>query len=112
MRVTTALLKQLPTKGLEIQQAMTRVKADVIEATNNEQRPWTGIDLAHRVGLVLEYIYINRRPKCVWLAFRPLQHQQNPDCERCLNNATNETHQEKKRYLKKIPPILSFCLIF
>lgn len=50
----TALLKQLPTRGLEIQQVMTRVKADVIEATNNEQRPWTESDLAHEVYLVAE----------------------------------------------------------
>jgi uncharacterized caspase-like protein len=49
---TTALLKQLPTRGLEIQQVMTRVKADVIAATNNEQRPWTESDLAHEVFLV------------------------------------------------------------
>ena len=49
---TTALLKQLPTRGLEIQQVMTRVKADVIEATNNEQRPWTESDFAHEVFLV------------------------------------------------------------
>lgn len=49
---TTALLKQLPTRGLEIQQVMTRVKADVIAATNNEQRPWTESDLAHEVYLV------------------------------------------------------------
>lgn len=51
---TTALLKQLPTPELEIQQVMTRVKADVIEATNNEQRPWTESDLAHEVYLVAE----------------------------------------------------------
>jgi len=51
---TTALLKQLPTPGLEIQQLMTRVKADVIAATNNEQRPWTESDLAHEVYLVEE----------------------------------------------------------
>jgi hypothetical protein len=51
---TTALLKQLPTRGLEIQQVMTRVKADVIAATNNEQRPWTESDLAHEVYLVEE----------------------------------------------------------
>ena len=37
---TTALLKFLPTPGLEIEQAMKRVKNEVYEATGKKQMPW------------------------------------------------------------------------
>jgi hypothetical protein len=47
----TALLKHLGTKGLEIELVMKRVKAEVIEMTKNEQRPWTNSDLATEVYL-------------------------------------------------------------
>jgi hypothetical protein len=43
---TAALLKYLPTKGLEIEQVLKKVKADVILATNNDQRPWVNSDIA------------------------------------------------------------------
>jgi uncharacterized caspase-like protein len=46
-----ALLKHLGTKGLEIELVMKRVKAEVIEMTKNEQRPWTNSDLATEVYL-------------------------------------------------------------
>jgi uncharacterized caspase-like protein len=48
---TTALLKFMPAPGLEIQQVMTRVKAEVIAATKNEQRPWHNSDLPKEVFL-------------------------------------------------------------
>ncbi|MBZ0217509.1 MAG: caspase domain-containing protein [Fimbriimonadaceae bacterium] len=48
---TKALLKRLPTKGLELELALKKVKADVIKATQNEQRPWTNSDLSTEVYL-------------------------------------------------------------
>lgn len=48
---TAALLRRLPTPGLEIQQVMTRVKADVQRATDGEQRPWHNSDLSAEVYL-------------------------------------------------------------
>ncbi len=48
---TTALLKHLPTPGLEIQRLMTRVKAEVASMTNNHQRPWHNSDLTKEVVL-------------------------------------------------------------
>jgi uncharacterized caspase-like protein len=41
---TAALLKELPQPGVEIQQALTRVKADVYSATKGEQEPWHNSD--------------------------------------------------------------------
>jgi uncharacterized caspase-like protein len=49
---TTALLKHLPTVGLEIELAMKRVKAEVINLTKNDQRPWHNSDLAREVYLL------------------------------------------------------------
>lgn len=48
---TTALLRHLGTKGLEVELMMKRVKADVIGLTKNQQRPWTNSDLAEEVYL-------------------------------------------------------------
>jgi uncharacterized caspase-like protein len=48
---TEALLKLLPTKGTELELVLKRVKADVIEATHNQQRPWTNSDLSTEVYL-------------------------------------------------------------
>lgn len=48
---TTALLKWVPQKGLEIDQVMKRVKAEVSTITNNDQRPWTNSDLTSDVFL-------------------------------------------------------------
>ena len=42
---TRALVKYLPVKGLEIQQLMTNVKADVYNATHGQQSPWHNSDL-------------------------------------------------------------------
>ena len=42
---TTALLKYLPEPGLEIGQAMTRVRKAVYEETNNHQLPWENKNL-------------------------------------------------------------------
>src|SRR5262249_2123004 len=42
---TMALLKQLPSPGVEIQQVLTRVKADVYAATKGGQEPWHNSNL-------------------------------------------------------------------
>ena len=48
---TAALLRFLPTKGVELDLVLKRVKADVIAATKNQQRPWTNSDLSTEVYL-------------------------------------------------------------
>jgi uncharacterized caspase-like protein len=48
---TTALLKLLPTKGTELELVLKRVNTDVIEATHNQQCPWTNSDLSTEVYL-------------------------------------------------------------
>lgn len=48
---THALLKHLPTPSIDIQQVMTRVKAEVKEETHGEQRPWHNSDLTVEVFL-------------------------------------------------------------
>ncbi|MEM1198700.1 MAG: caspase family protein [Pseudomonadota bacterium] len=48
---TAALLKHLPTPGVEIELLMKRVKAQVIRMTKNDQRPWHNSDLAKEVYL-------------------------------------------------------------
>ena len=48
---TTALLKYMPTPGLEIQQMMTKVKANVFEATHETQEPWHNSSLRNDVYL-------------------------------------------------------------
>jgi hypothetical protein len=48
---TTALLKHFPQEGLELQQVMTRVKAEVLKLTDGKQRPWHNSDLAREVYL-------------------------------------------------------------
>ena len=46
---TAALAKHLATPGLEIQSALTRVRAEVSEATGGAQRPWHNASLAREV---------------------------------------------------------------
>lgn len=48
---THALLKHITSPTLEIQQVMTRVKADVHTATNGRQRPWHNSDLRSEIYL-------------------------------------------------------------
>ncbi len=48
---TAALLSELATPGLEVQQMMTRVKADVFDATRGAQEPW------HNSSLRTEYFF-------------------------------------------------------
>lgn len=48
---TTALAKHLTTPGLEIQSALTRVRADVVENTGGAQRPWLSTSLGREVFL-------------------------------------------------------------
>jgi uncharacterized caspase-like protein len=48
---TTALARHLTTPGLEIQSALTRVRADVSDATNGAQRPWHNASLGREVFL-------------------------------------------------------------
>ena len=52
---TNALLAHLPEKGIEIQQVMTEVRAEVHEQTNNGQLPWGNTNL---IGTV----YLNGAP--------------------------------------------------
>jgi tetratricopeptide (TPR) repeat protein len=49
---TGALLKHLATPGLEIRTMMTRVRADVVAATNERQVPWDSSSLIGEVVLV------------------------------------------------------------
>ena len=46
---TTALLKWMPEKGLEIEQMLKKVKVEVSSITDNNQRPWTNSDLTMEV---------------------------------------------------------------
>ena len=46
---TTALARHLATPGLEIQSALTRVRADVSEATGGAQHPWHNASLSREV---------------------------------------------------------------
>jgi len=55
---TTALARHLTIQGLEIQSALTRVRAEVSEATNGAQRPWHNASLAREV-------YIGSAPQAV-----------------------------------------------
>jgi len=48
---TNALLAHLPEKGIEIQQVMTEVRAEVHEQTNNGQLPWGNTNLIGAVYL-------------------------------------------------------------
>jgi uncharacterized caspase-like protein len=48
---TSALARHLTTPGLEIQSALTRVRAEVSDATNGAQRPWHNASLAREVFL-------------------------------------------------------------
>ncbi|MDW6026078.1 caspase family protein [Mesorhizobium sp. BAC0120] len=48
---TTALARHLTTPGLEIQSALTRVRADVSQATNGAQHPWANASLGREVFL-------------------------------------------------------------
>jgi len=48
---TAALARHLTTPGLEIQSALTRVRAEVSEATKGAQRPWHNASLAREVFL-------------------------------------------------------------
>lgn len=48
---TTALAKHLTTPGIEIQSALTRVRADVVATTSGAQRPWLSTSLGREVFL-------------------------------------------------------------
>jgi tetratricopeptide (TPR) repeat protein len=48
---TEALLKHMPQPGLEIEQVMKEVKAEVFQKTNGKQRPWHNSDLIQSVFL-------------------------------------------------------------
>lgn len=49
---TAAMLKHIATPGLEIRSLMTRVRADVLEATRQQQLPWDHSSLIGEVVLV------------------------------------------------------------
>lgn len=48
---STALVRHISTPGLEVQQMMTRVRAEVVAATNNKQVPWANSSLIGEVYL-------------------------------------------------------------
>jgi uncharacterized caspase-like protein len=48
---TETLLRHLPTPEIEIQTMFTRVRAEVVRATNNAQEPWTNSALLEEVFL-------------------------------------------------------------
>lgn len=48
---TEALLKHMPQPGIEIEQVMKKVKAEVFQKTNGKQRPWHNSDLIQSVFL-------------------------------------------------------------
>ncbi|MCX7310932.1 MAG: caspase family protein [Alphaproteobacteria bacterium] len=48
---TTALVRHLATPGLEVQQMLTRVRAEVVASTNNKQVPWSNSSLLGEVFL-------------------------------------------------------------
>ena len=48
---SSALSKFMPTQGLEVQQMLTRVRADVVTATDNKQVPWSNSSLLGEVYL-------------------------------------------------------------
>jgi uncharacterized caspase-like protein len=49
---SSALIRHLGTPGLELQQMLTRVRADVVAATNGRQVPWSNSSLLGDVYLV------------------------------------------------------------
>lgn len=51
---TTALARHLTTPGLEIQSALTRVRADVSDATGGAQHPWHNASLSREVFIGAE----------------------------------------------------------
>ncbi len=48
---TTALLRHIPTPGLELQAMLTRVRAEVVAATRSKQVPWSNSSLLGEVYL-------------------------------------------------------------
>ena len=49
---TDALVRHIPTRDLEIQVMLTRVRAEVVSMTNNQQVPWSNSSLLGEVYLV------------------------------------------------------------
>ncbi len=48
---TAALVQHLPTPGVEVRQALTRVRQQVVQATRGQQTPWTNDGLLQEVFL-------------------------------------------------------------
>jgi len=48
---SAALTKFMPTPGIEVQQMLTRVRADVVAATDSKQVPWSNSSLLGEVYL-------------------------------------------------------------
>jgi uncharacterized caspase-like protein len=49
---STALIRHISTPGLEVQQMLTRVRADVVATTGSKQVPWSNSSLIGEVFLV------------------------------------------------------------
>ena len=69
---TTALARHLATPGLEIQSALTRVRAEVSEATDGAQRPWHNASLAREVFIGGKPPVAKPAPRQEAAAARPL----------------------------------------
>lgn len=71
---SAALTRHLTTPGLEIQAALTRVRADVSRETTGAQRPWHNASLAREVFLGGEVVVVDERaPETAALTEGPVQ---------------------------------------
>lgn len=68
---TIALARHLTAPGLEIQSALTRVRADVSEATRGAQRPWHNASLAREV-------FLGGEPPAIEVPTQPPEQQVQP----------------------------------
>ena len=68
---TTALARHLTTPGLEVQSALTRVRADVAEVTGGAQRPWHNASLAREVFLGGEMTVTQPAPSALSVGAQP-----------------------------------------
>ena len=61
---TAALLRHIGARGLEIRQMISRVRRDVIDATNGEQVPWDNsslVDDLYLAGMEFDLAFVRRR---------------------------------------------------
>jgi peptidoglycan hydrolase-like protein with peptidoglycan-binding domain len=85
---TTALARHLTTPGLEIQSALTRVRADVSEATGGAQHPWHNASLSREV-------FIGGDPAAQAVAIVPAEVKPAGDASSTDTNGVNWTVEQK-----------------